>query len=421
MNLKYEIGQSVEVEHNETIQSTITKRDNAIINSVTIGKDGIAKYLTSKGAFTESMLDAFVKPEPVAAPVEDKPKFKVGDKIVGIGSCDGIDLSKKFGTIRKLYDGCNYATVEFDEDVGGWCNDNPKILFGHGWNVNFDKMEPYSAPSEPSQPKLIVTRQMLVELHACSGERSGLEAFDKYFASGTGEFEEVKAKCVDINRGDFAYWLDARKSQIVAMQSEQKKETVKLYCHKSHYAGKWLTKGITYAFGADGYFVYDSGKSYGKYASVADYLKHNVDMAACLCEAVKRPIVAGEYALITDGSGSPRAHKGDVLKCIGRWSGGAIFEVPDDEDTSLYDIRYLVLDGYTPEEPKEEYLNMRVVCVANSYELSSPVSKFIIGKPYEVENGHITSETGFVSDHYKTVTKLCEGMGHTFIEFKGSL
>ena len=63
-------------------------------------------------------------------------KFKVGDRVVGIGYQDGVDLTGMIGTIKKVHDYSFYNySVEFDDvketfhSCGGVCRHN------HGWNV----------------------------------------------------------------------------------------------------------------------------------------------------------------------------------------------------------------------------------------------------------------------------------------------
>ena len=63
-------------------------------------------------------------------------------------------------------------------------------------------------------------------------------------------------------------------------------------------------------------------------------------------------------------------------------------------------------------------LNGRVVCVADTYNDSIPVSKFTVGKVYVVKNGAITSDTGWTSKvPAENVEALCSYIGHTFIPF----
>lgn len=59
-------------------------------------------------------------------------KFKVGDRVIGIGIYDGINIDGKTGTVFSV--GYTYG-VNFDEDIGGWesiANDAPQ---GHAWGV----------------------------------------------------------------------------------------------------------------------------------------------------------------------------------------------------------------------------------------------------------------------------------------------
>lgn len=70
------------------------------------------------------------------------------------------------------------------------------------------------------------------------------------------------------------------------------------------------------------------------------------------------------------------------------------------------------------EEPA--WLNGKVVCVANKYSDSIPVSEFTVGKVYTVRGGCITSNTGWTSKlPAKDVEDLCAYIGHTFIPFVG--
>lgn len=70
------------------------------------------------------------------------------------------------------------------------------------------------------------------------------------------------------------------------------------------------------------------------------------------------------------------------------------------------------------EEPA--WLNGKVVCVANKYSDSIPVSEFTVGKVYTVRGGCITSNTGWTSKlPAKDVEDLCAYIGRTFIPFVG--
>ncbi len=62
-----------------------------------------------------------------------------------------------------------------------------------------------------------------------------------------------------------------------------------------------------------------------------------------------------------------------------------------------------------------KYYNGKVVCVANEFPPSEPVSKFTVGKVYNVVDGVIISDTDYMSKRYNTVEHLCIGIGHKFI------
>lgn len=70
------------------------------------------------------------------------------------------------------------------------------------------------------------------------------------------------------------------------------------------------------------------------------------------------------------------------------------------------------------EEPA--WLNGKVVCVANKYEGSIPVSGITVGKVYTVKDGCLTSDNGWSNKiPAENVEALCRGLGHTFIPFVG--
>lgn len=73
-------------------------------------------------------------------------KFKVGDRVRGIGFSDGKPINGKIGTVREITD-YGYG-VEFDEYISGHrlASYNPAGLCkdGHGWYVIYDEVEAVS-------------------------------------------------------------------------------------------------------------------------------------------------------------------------------------------------------------------------------------------------------------------------------------
>ena len=287
------------------------------------------------------------------------------------------------------------------------------------------KPEPYAAPSEPSQPKLIVTRQMLVELGAC---QDGKELFDHCFPDDNAPFEAVmliaKARGAGISAEN---WLIRNKSNIESMQSEQKKETVKLYCAKDYNPGRTLTKGKIYEF-VDGIVTYDGGQK-----------SHPMLNAKEFCEAVnatvgktaivsleKRPAKVGEYVLVTENPSNDNHgdyRKGEIYK-VQKIAGTGKFvnkkaNAHNESISGMYqllDNEYLVLDNYAPEEPKEEYWSGEIICIDDAG------GAYTRGKKYTVKNGIVSQDNCTVSTiQFKSFEDINRVYTSKFIEFKGAI
>lgn len=67
-------------------------------------------------------------------------KFKVGDRVVGIGIVDNRDIDGISGTIKRTWCTGDYY-VRFDEAMGGWSDFECGIPDGHGWTVNSKNLE----------------------------------------------------------------------------------------------------------------------------------------------------------------------------------------------------------------------------------------------------------------------------------------
>lgn len=72
-------------------------------------------------------------------------KFNVGDRVIGIGRCDGVDLTGRVGTVRRA--GNCRVGVEFDEKgpfhtLAGLCEN------GHGWSCSANSIELYDISDE---------------------------------------------------------------------------------------------------------------------------------------------------------------------------------------------------------------------------------------------------------------------------------
>lgn len=117
----------------------------------------------------------------------------------------------------------------------------------------------------------------------------------------------------------------------------------------------------------------------------------------------------------------------------------------DDELTSNDEYQVVAVYGYTPpkflldnttedrellwereqdeapvEDPKAEDdkpLNCKVVCISNEVPGRIACIGFTVGKVYEVKDGRITSNWGWVSNVYNDIQSLTDAIGNQFIEF----
>ena len=194
-------------------------------------------------------------------------------------------------------------------------------------------------------------------------------------------------------------------------EPEQKKETVKLYCVKDYC--NFLTKGKIYEF--DGFKVNYDNIEPAKFKSFDDWKRNDPSFSSCLCEAVKRPAKVGEYILITSWI-SGNYKNGDIGKVekLSCFDGDVIAFNGAYVDCS----EYLVLSNYTPEEPKEEYYNGKVVCV--SHDATKPF-ELTDGKVYAVINGAMKLDDGYTTKCNRSLYILGVALYAKFIEFKGEI
>lgn len=233
---------------------------------------------------------------------------------------------------------------------------------------------------------------MLVELGACNG---GLAEFDRKFPSGKGELEAVQNATSGLN----CEWLDDRKSRIAAMQNEQPKEPIKLYCVKdytSFLGSHWLTKGKTYEFNGYGVTFNNGFCSSGK-RTFDEWSRSNPNISACLIRAEKRPAKVGEYVMVEN--------EADPIQ-VSRFCGvrDDCVVLADGRHTKVLcrEINYEVLDGYTPEpekEPEPVGWNGKVVCT------KSKVDFLTTGKVYTFKNGLSVDDVGDPLPFSKTLIK----------------
>ena len=63
-------------------------------------------------------------------------KFKVGDRVIGVGICDNVNLSDRTGVIKRVREGgSDYTyTVEWDEEDDNFWNCDGVCAFNRGFN-----------------------------------------------------------------------------------------------------------------------------------------------------------------------------------------------------------------------------------------------------------------------------------------------
>ena len=59
--------------------------------------------------------------------------FKVGDRVVGVGSCDGLDLTGLVGVVRTYNNFDGYLGVEFVNHNNDFHTINGSCKSGYGW------------------------------------------------------------------------------------------------------------------------------------------------------------------------------------------------------------------------------------------------------------------------------------------------
>ena len=76
------------------------------------------------------------------------PKFKVGDRIIGKKHRIGYKIEKELGTIVELgFD--NSYTINFDNNVGGWYNEELDIKLGHGLYLEENEIDLIEKKDKP--------------------------------------------------------------------------------------------------------------------------------------------------------------------------------------------------------------------------------------------------------------------------------
>lgn len=89
--------------------------------------------------------------------INESHNFKIGDRVVGLGEVNDVDLTGEKGTVKDIYGYIigDYVGVEWDRSIddisdgytnGHTCNGGCKK--GHGWDVNIKQIKKISSSSK---------------------------------------------------------------------------------------------------------------------------------------------------------------------------------------------------------------------------------------------------------------------------------
>ena len=262
-------------------------------------------------------------------------KYKVGDRVVGVGATGGWNIDGLVGTVKHVHSDADITCgVEFDEHIGGHDGYGCfKGKSGHCLFVASRSLRPACAN------KIVITTD---------GKTTLARLYD-----GKRVVKSAEAKCAPSDTFDFATGAKLAFDRLMGNEKAEapKQEPIKLYCVKDSEVS-WvrtsLTKGKIYEF--DGHRIeYDDGMS--AYFTDFDAWKiGDPNYSAVLVPLVKRPAKAREWVYMVSDDCFGINKKGDVVRCIkegflhdptGLWRGG-ISATPGEH-------YYLVLDGYTKE------------------------------------------------------------------------
>lgn len=408
--------------------------------------DGYSAYIAAKELGLDKVsvvqIVPFEREKKVDKPTEDKPKFKVGDRV----KATDFEPKGEIGTVlgyEGSADGCS-VLVEFDN----WTKGHHGLDRGlHGKPGHcffcFERyLEPYTAPSfdwdafkagkvavhcdteekakaflkecEEHELKWWTSSDICDFVRTYLADKNGL--WFAHDSDGLRWFSSVESKMPESRYTVIDYPFSERPEQ-----PTEQKEIVKLYCVK--YGASNFKRGNVYEV-INETICFDDGST-GHFPSNFDEAKEQYPgLSACLVPLVKRPAKVGEWVYITHTDYAPEAGArlgvGDVCRVASVTPSGAKhLEVSPGYELSYYDREYLVLDGYHPEpekEPEPEYYNGKVVCVkADGY--------FTVGKVYEFCNGLVKSNTGDSYNKGEPIESFGDLSDGTwvpkFIEYKG--
>lgn len=335
----------------------------------------------------------------LAAPKqEDKPKFKVGDRVIG---------EYGTGTIICIADNGEYG-VEFDVYAYGHNCEGVELVAGapgtYGrcrWQSK-GVIEPYTEPDNIKERREMQNK--ICAMGLCSASNNIKHKHDCPLRNRAGI--DDCAKYVEMHPET----LEIMEDYLVA-EAEPVAEPIKLYCVKG--LNEWLTVGHVYEI-ADSYITVDNGER---------YIGDTMIAAGFFATLVKRRAKVGEWVYILETDYWGDLQPGDVAQVItvSERGNAHMAKNKDAHPEGLCYLKreYLVLDGYQPEKVEPVYYSGKVVCV----DIQNNSEYWTVGKVYEFINGSRKADNGNVSpllgEKIKNFQQIQDKYRAKFIEYKG--
>ena len=164
-------------------------------------------------------------------------KYKVGDRVVGVGTCEGKNIDGITGTVRGVLKiGYPNICIEFDTYIDGHtgslgCTKPGK--HGHCWYVDQSNLRPLH-DAHNDKHKIVITTD---------GKTTLARLYD-----GKRVVKSAEAKCAPSDTFDFATGAKLAFGRLMGNEKAEapKQEPIRLYCVKDKTFGCLLTKGKVY-------------------------------------------------------------------------------------------------------------------------------------------------------------------------------
>jgi len=155
-------------------------------------------------------------------------KFKVGDRVRGVGTYDHKNIDGLLGTVK--YVGPDWYAVHFDANIDGWGLSKRFIPSGHGWGVD----EKHLVAAESVNKIVITTDGKTTTARLLGGKKT---------------IKTAEAKCSPDDEFDFKTGAKIAFQRLMGEPVVEDKPEPELYNGKVvciHSEGSWFTVGKIY-------------------------------------------------------------------------------------------------------------------------------------------------------------------------------